>query len=204
MLAGVILSGGQSSRMGTDKSLLTLPDSQQTLLAHCQQNLALVCSQVFISGAQHAQGMADIIPNCGPLSGIHAAISHIEKHHTNISELLVVAVDMPALHPDDFNLLVKTGQKSHQLCVFENCFLPLYIPLSTQVTEYLDRVLTPQSSHSGMQPKQRQYSIKKMLDSLQGLQIQALKNTQLDNINTPLQWQQHCTEHSNPKQPITR
>ncbi len=200
MLAGVILAGGKSSRMGTDKSLLTLPGSQQSLLEHCQKQLALVCdNNIFISGSQHEQGIADVIPNCGPLSGIHAAITHIEMQHPNISELLVVAVDMPDLCPEDFSYLLKMGRKSHCLCSFENSFLPLYIPLSIDVTQYLVTVLKHQSDEALMQPKQRQYSVKMMLNSLQSIQIQPLKNTQLNNINTFGQWQQRCTE-----QPFTK
>tara|TARA_R110000868_G_scaffold166145_1_gene400059 strand:- start:2808 stop:3413 length:606 start_codon:yes stop_codon:yes gene_type:complete len=195
MLAGVILAGGKSSRMGADKSLLTLPDSQQSLLAHSQKQLALICdNNVFISGAQHEQGIADIIPNCGPLSGIHGAITHIESRHDNISELLVVAVDMPDLCPEDFIYLLKMGRKNKCLCSFENCFLPLYIPLSLGVTQYFATHLKQQSDDVSTQPKKRQYSVKRMLDSLGGIQIPPLKNTQLNNINTPVQWLQRCSE----------
>ena len=199
MLAGVILAGGKSSRMGKDKSLLTLPDSQNSLLEHCHQKLTLLSdNNVFISGAQHEQGIADIIPNCGPLSGIHAVITHIEKYHPHINELLIVPVDMPDLSLDDFTFLLNMGKKDHRLCSFENCFLPLYIPLSINVIQYLNSALMQPSSNTGIQPKQRKYSLKVMLDSLKGLQIQPLKYTQLNNINTPQQWQQHCTEHTIP------
>ena len=193
----MVLAGGKSSRMGKDKSLLTLPDSQDSLLEHCVQKLTLLCANnVFISGAQHEQGIADIIPNCGPLSGIHAVITHIEKYHQHISEVLVVAVDMPALCSDDLVHLHKTGKKSQSICFFEDHFLPLYIPLSTNVTQYLKTVLKQQSSQTALQSKSPQYSLKMMLDSLHALPIQPLKNTYLDNINTPQQWQQHCL--SNP------
>jgi molybdopterin-guanine dinucleotide biosynthesis protein A len=195
MLAGVILAGGKSSRMGTDKSLLILPDSQQSLLEHCQRQLALVCDEhVFISGSQHQQGIADVVPNCGPLSGIHAAITHIQSQHSNIKELLVTAVDMPDLCSEDFNCLLKMGRRNHCLCSFEKCFLPIYIPLSGDVTEYLANVLKQQSDDALIQPKQHEYSVKLMMDSLQGLQIQPLKNTQLDNINTAVQWQKRYAE----------
>ncbi len=195
MLAGLILAGGKSSRMGTDKSLLRLPDSQQSLLEHHQKRLSLVCEDnIFISGSQHEQGIADIIPNCGPLSGIHAAITHILLHHSKISELLVIAVDMPDLCSDDYNYLVKMGRGNNCLCSFEKCFLPLYIPIGYELTEYLTKVFKHLHDKALMQPKQQQYSVKVMLESLQGLQIQPFKNTQLDNINTPLQWQQRCAE----------
>lgn len=143
MLAGVILAGGNSSRMGTDKSLLTLPNSRVSLLEHCQRQLAFVCNNIFISGSQHDQGIADVIPNCGPLSGIHGAITHFEMHNSNISELLVIAVDMPDLCAEDFDHLLKMGRKNRCLCIFEQCFLPLYLPLSVDVTEYLASARAP-------------------------------------------------------------
>jgi molybdopterin-guanine dinucleotide biosynthesis protein A len=197
MIAGLILAGGKSSRMGTDKSLLTLPDSQLSLLEHGQKQLALLCGKhVFISGSQHKQGIADVIPDCGPLSGIHGALTHIQLYHTYITELLVVAIDMPDLCPDDFNYLLKMGRNNHSLCSFEHCFLPLYIPLSVDVTQYLHTVLKHQSADATYQPKQRQFSIKMMLKSLHGLQIAPLIKTQLNNINTPQQWQQRCAEQT--------
>jgi molybdopterin-guanine dinucleotide biosynthesis protein A len=195
MLAGLILAGGKSSRMGTDKSLLTLPGSQQSLLKHCHRQLALVCDDnVLISGSQHKQGIADVLPNCGPLSGIHAAITHIQRQQSNISELLVIAVDMPDLCSEDFNYLLKMGRKNHSLCSFEKCFLPLYIPLSNDVTGYLAKTLKQQTDDASIQSKQRKYSVKLMLNALRGVQIRPLKNAQLDNINTVLQWGKRCTE----------
>lgn len=194
MLGGVILAGGKSSRMGTDKSLLTWPDSQQSLLEHCQKQLNLLCNNTFVSGSQHELGIADVIPNCGPLSGIHGAITHIEMNHTNITELLVVAVDMPDVSQNDLSYLLESGRKNHSLCSFEHCFLPLYIPLSVSVSEYLADVLNPCDTVAARQLKQRQYSVKMMLDRLQGSQIPPLTHTQLDNINTPEQWQKRCAQ----------
>lgn len=201
MLAGVILAGGKSSRMGTDKSLLMLPENQMSLLEHVQKQLALVCnSVVFISGTQHAKGIPDTIPNCGPLSGIHGVITHIELLHPDISELLVVAVDMPDLSTADYHYLLKMGRENQSLCSFELCYLPLYIPLSVAVNQYLANRLTHQHEEALSQSKKSQYSLKNMMNSLLGLQIPPLKKTRLDNINTPAQWQQHCAEQNNSKE----
>ena len=208
MLVGVILAGGKSSRMGTDKSLLTLPDSHQTLLTHCKTELSVLCGgNLVVSGAQHKNGIADLIPYCGPLSGIHAAISHLLQNKKHISELLVVAVDMPDVGFKEYEGLLNSGRETNKLTVYENCFLPLYIPNINDVANYVSSVFESSANQSQnlvnkpakQLSKQSQYSIKRMLSVLQSNQIQGLENIRLNNINTPTQWQQHCNE-----QPINK
>lgn len=197
MLAGVILAGGKSSRMGTDKSALVIPESQQSLLQLGRQTLALLCdNSIFVSGEQHPQGIPDIIPDCGPLSGIHAAITHIQSKDSAITEVLVTAVDMPDLSIQDLIHLLKMGRENQRLCCYTNCFLPVYIPLSPALNHYLNTSLTQQNNKTAKQAKPRQYAIKTMFDVLQGRQIPPLKHTQLDNINTPEQWQQRCAKQT--------
>lgn len=201
MLAGVILAGGRSSRMGTDKSLLTLPGRQLSLLEYIKTQLAQVCDhKVFVSGNQYQQGIADRISGCGPLSGIHSVITEIANNYSNISELLVAAVDMPDLSVEDFDYLLNMGRKNNSLCCFETCYLPLYIPISGEVSQYLSSQLGGQNDTISDAPKKRQYSLKTMLDSLQGSQIAPLEKSRLENINTPTQWQQYCDEQPNFKE----
>jgi molybdopterin-guanine dinucleotide biosynthesis protein A len=200
MLAGLILAGGKSTRMGSDKSLLTLPNSQFTLLEHCHTKLKAICdNRVFISGPQHDEGIADVFQNCGPLSGIHGVITDIEAHHTNIKELLVLAVDMPDVSIEYLNNLLMTGRLKRSMCCFENYSLPLYIPLSANVTDYLSTVLKPQVNSLEGHPKKPQYSIKAMLKSLNGQQILASDPSQLSNINTLVQWQKRWTNQPSIK-----
>ncbi|MEP1446761.1 MAG: molybdenum cofactor guanylyltransferase [Paraglaciecola sp.] len=193
MLAGAILAGGRSSRMGTDKSILTMPHSQESLLEYVKQQLASICDhKVFVSGKQHRQGIADQIPNCGPLSGIHGVMTEITNRYSDIDELIVAAVDMPDLSIEDFNYLLKMGRKNNSLCCFESCFLPLYIPITIEFNQYLTSQLGGQKDAIVDAPKKRQYSLKTMLDVLHGSQIAPLKTSRLENINTPTQWQQYC------------
>lgn len=200
MLAGLILAGGKSTRMGSDKSLLTLPNSQITLLEHCQNKLKEICdNRVFISGPQHDEGIADVFQNCGPLSGIHGVITDIEAHHTNIKELLVLAVDMPDVSIEYLSNLLRSGRIKQSMCCFENYFLPLYIPLSANVTNYLSSVLKSQVNLLEGPPKKPQYSIKAMLKSLNGQQIPASDQSQLININTLVQCQTRWTKQPSIK-----
>ncbi|WP_299074503.1 molybdenum cofactor guanylyltransferase [uncultured Paraglaciecola sp.] len=200
MLAGLILAGGRSSRMGTDKSLLTLPHSQETLLQHSQKRLANICNhQVFVSGSTHPKGIADVIPHCGPLSGIHGVIAHIKQRGLPITELLIAAVDMPDLSTEDFGHLLEQGRKHGNICAFEKYYLPLYLPITKGVTAYLNTKLKYTLDNIELPAKNSHYSIKALLAGLQGSEISPLNMSHLNNINTPSQWQSHCARQSNSK-----
>ena len=91
-----VLAGGQSSRMGQDKALLTLQGT--TLLALALQKLStLAGSPPRIAGSRSdlssfAQVLPDLHPGCGPLSGIEAALAASSQPLN-----LFMPVDLPLL-----------------------------------------------------------------------------------------------------------
>jgi molybdopterin-guanine dinucleotide biosynthesis protein A len=94
-LSGFVLAGGKSTRMGRDKAALTLDG--RTLLETALTVLRQVAHEVFILGspqlyAAYGTVIADIFPGCGPLGGIHAALSR-----TTTPFNLIIAVDTPFL-----------------------------------------------------------------------------------------------------------
>src|ERR1035437_3218979 len=82
---GFILAGGKSSRMGpnTDKAFLDFHG--QSLLDRALAVAGMVCDRVTIVGdparfakvgsSKYVPVVADIFPGCGPLAGIHAALT---------------------------------------------------------------------------------------------------------------------------------
>ena len=97
----VVLAGGQSSRMGTDKALLPHPSTKQPLLI---RQLKLITdfqpTQRFVS-AHHGQQLPELPCGItrmddsgseGPLVGIIAALQACTEEH-----LFVLAVDLPAM-----------------------------------------------------------------------------------------------------------
>jgi molybdopterin-guanine dinucleotide biosynthesis protein A len=92
---GFVLAGGKSSRMGpnTDKAFLDFHG--QSLLERALTVAGMVCDHVTIVGepakfSRYGSVVADIFPGCGPLAGIHAALTR------STAELnLMLAVDMP-------------------------------------------------------------------------------------------------------------
>jgi molybdopterin-guanine dinucleotide biosynthesis protein A len=112
--AGFVLAGGKSSRMGRDKASLSL--NGQTLLQHALSTLREICGDVCILGSrpiyadQGAPVIEDIIPECGPLGGIHAALTH-----TSSACNLIIAVDTPFLSANFLRFLVTRAVESNAI-----------------------------------------------------------------------------------------
>jgi molybdenum cofactor guanylyltransferase len=104
-LSGFVLAGGKSSRMGQDKAAVTL--NGLTLLQHALAGLREVCGDVAILGRHELYGALapvyeDIFPGCGPLGGIHAALSSSKTQFN-----LIIAVDTPFLAPKFLSYLAE-------------------------------------------------------------------------------------------------
>ena len=104
-ITGFVLAGGKSSRMGADKAALSL--NGRTLLEHALAAIRPVSEQVFIIGSRalygsFGPGYEDIVPGCGPLGGVHAALTHSQ---TELN--LIIAVDTPFLTPELLRYLAK-------------------------------------------------------------------------------------------------
>src|ERR1700719_1679834 len=103
--AGIILAGGRSQRMGTNKALLPLPgQASETFLSHLVSTLAPLCAEVLVVARDPAQ-FADVIlpdtrivfdekPGGGPLMGLYSGLNAMQS-----TTALVVAVDMPFVQP---------------------------------------------------------------------------------------------------------
>lgn len=86
-ISAAVLAGGYSTRMGRDKA--SLPFGDGTLLTHQTRKLqSLGIEEVLISGT--ADGIPDVYPHRGPLSGIHACL--LQAKHDAV---LFLSVDAP-------------------------------------------------------------------------------------------------------------
>ncbi|GAB2560824.1 NTP transferase domain-containing protein [Spirosoma areae] len=107
-LNGLILTGGRSTRMGQDKSLLTYHDKPQR--EHLTDLLRPFCDAVFWSvnvdqlaylGQINSPIIIDSFAMSGPLNGILSAFQYDAK-----AAWLVVACDMPLLTSQSLAMLV--------------------------------------------------------------------------------------------------
>jgi molybdopterin-guanine dinucleotide biosynthesis protein A len=95
-IAGFILTGGQSRRMGTDKSRLTLRG--QSFVERIAGELSATTSSVTLVGNTTAlpppggdlPNVSDVYPDWGALGGVHAALSACSAFWA-----LIVACDFP-------------------------------------------------------------------------------------------------------------
>ncbi len=107
-VAGFVLAGGQSLRMGRDKALL--PFAGEPLVARALGILRLAGMVASIAGAQSslesfARVIADSEPGLGPLSGICAAL-----HSTSTHWAVFLPVDLPLLPASLVAYLVRHAQ----------------------------------------------------------------------------------------------
>ena len=95
-LSAVLLAGGESRRMGTDKATF-LFRGKPLWQIQLETLRRLRPAEIFVSARtdptwrpNDVQFIADIPPSCGPLSGLAASLVKIHTTH-----LLALAIDMP-------------------------------------------------------------------------------------------------------------
>ncbi len=102
-IAGIVLCGGNSTRMGVPKAWLEL--AGETMLARTVRVVATVASPVVVVAAEGQDTpplpagirvVRDAVGGRGPLQGIAAGLDAIASHAT---AAFVSAVDAPFLHP---------------------------------------------------------------------------------------------------------
>ena len=108
-ITGYILSGGKSSRMGSDKALKLLHG--KTLIEHVITQLETeVNSVVIVSDNPDHKSFGkpvikDLIKNIGPAGGIYSALSH-----TVTEKNFIVSCDMPYITSEGIRYMIDQSQ----------------------------------------------------------------------------------------------
>jgi molybdopterin-guanine dinucleotide biosynthesis protein A len=110
-VAGAVLAGGASSRMGRTKSLIEVGGVAMGRIVADVLDAAGCAPIAFIGGdatklhALSGDFVADLYPGEGPLGGVLTALHHFEA----ASHVLVVACDLPLLDVETVRLLLDTA-----------------------------------------------------------------------------------------------
>ncbi|WP_299003278.1 molybdenum cofactor guanylyltransferase [uncultured Shewanella sp.] len=192
-ILGVILAGGLSRRMGTDKAKLqingvSMLQRNQLLLSECGIQNIVVCRN-------QTGFLADIHVNCGPMGAIHSALNYAQKK-PYIKGLMFIPIDMPLLNKDMINqlidkeLLENNPKNMLNVCTteakvltqarhFQNTPLPLFLPYHSSFLPLSEAVATSQKDRS----------IKAFLSLIDSESIMSLEPEKLMNTNDKAQWQ---------------
>lgn len=116
---GVVLAGGHSSRMGTDKALLPLDG--RSLIEHAIGVLHRAGLPVAISGSRtDLSGLAPVLPDLepshGPLTGVCSAL-----HALAAPWVVALTVDMPLVPPPLIEQMVEVACGSTTGVVLPSC-----------------------------------------------------------------------------------
>ena len=178
---GLILTGGKSTRMKKDKSLLRFHNKPQSLYAF--ELLSKFCTKVFVSARQQptdkiVQQLPYIydlkqLSDCGPLSGMLTAMTTFRK-----AAWLVLACDLPFVDEPTLKHLLRYRDASRIATAYRSHFNDLPEPLCAIYEPRARQCLHKFFNKKMICPR------KILINS--STRLLKLKNVKaLDNVNTP-------------------
>lgn len=196
-LAAVLLAGGSSRRMGQDKALLPVNGFRHLGERNWQQLIALKPAALWLSRQPHQTDLglispsecgykilADTISEAGPLAGIQAAIE--QALLDNITEIILLPVDMPHIRSRDLQQLIRSGRAASQAACYQQGSLPICLPLYLPVSQTLLHWLNEQ-----LQNPAARRSVGSLINTFVTLQLPSPGDHVLTNTNTPDEWAEH-------------
>jgi molybdopterin-guanine dinucleotide biosynthesis protein A len=181
MRVGLALSGGKSSRMGKDKSAITVGSS--TMLERSITLLnALDLDKVVVSGLNF--DIPDIFPDKGPVGGIYSAIQSLLLKAGDI--VLIIPNDMPLLRSEVLLALLEHSVSQQCTCIYNEHPMPLCLFLSEAV---LTRISLLESA-AGM-------SIRYLIEADRVEELAVDSHAVFSNVNTPQELEDAVQKYNN-------
>jgi len=109
-ITGIILAGGKSSRMGTDKGFLRL--NGKLFIEYSIEAMKPLVSQIIIVSNNseydifNVKRVEDAIKDSGPLAGIYTGLKHSETDYN-----LVLSCDIPLINTKVLEKLIEANDK---------------------------------------------------------------------------------------------
>ena len=143
-ITGVILAGGKSSRMGTDKGTLVL--KEKTFIQHIIDAMEPLVGDIIIvsDNPNHIifgiKRIEDTIKDAGPLAGIYSGLQYSKTNYN-----LVVSCDVPLITSEVLSKLIENHEEGLDVVQLESHqktmpLTALYNKLCTQtIKDLLDK-----------------------------------------------------------------
>jgi molybdopterin-guanine dinucleotide biosynthesis protein A len=177
-IAGVILAGGKSSRMGTNKALL--PYRGARLIDYIAYTMKDVNLPVYVSGDSTSfNTIPDLIANIGPLGGVISSVEFLHKQ--GIQAAIFVPVDMPYMSTQLLTRLMTSWNKQDAIH-YHHYPLPLLLNFSPAVL----RVLRDLKINHTLDRSIKGFI--KQLDSYSASPTDDAEKIMLTNVNTAEDW----------------
>ena len=160
-VSGVVLAGGFSRRMGTDKAELTL--GGLTLLELQIRKLRQIgIPDLMVSGCRKpmegTRAIEDIYPHMGPMSGIHACLKAAKS-----KACLFVSVDVPLFPAEWLEKLIQVHDGPVTMLSHGDEMEPLLAVYDTALAERAEELIlsgdrSVRSLFAGMEVKKLEYT----------------------------------------------
>lgn len=185
-LIGVVLAGGQSTRMGKDKASLELQG--QSLLERARITLAAIsCDDIILSGHLRCgwtgRNLEDQQCGLGPVSGITRVIRWAQDLYKAPTRLLFIPVDTPLL--SESLLLHLIGQANgYDGSYVSRSPLPLTLNLNARTLQQAELADLDMTSGST-------WSIHRFIQPLcmNTVDHHSINVRDLTNVNSPAEWE---------------
>jgi molybdopterin-guanine dinucleotide biosynthesis protein A len=184
---GIILAGGKSSRMGTDKAVL--PIAGKPLIRHIADNLAEVCTTLtlvvsnvsnnpyythFGNTIRYAE---DTYPGSGPLAGIHAGLVSIPSGFG-----FVMACDMPYFSMDLFQTMLESLHEDVDAILCKK--QPFHALYHTRIAAKAETCL-----------RQNQLKLNAFIESLHTVYVPTMDEKCFVNLNSPAEYEDYLRQN---------
>ena len=117
-ITGIVLAGGKSSRMGSDKGLLKIDDT--TFIERIIEAMKPLVNQIIIvsNNPEYDQfgytRIEDDIKDSGPLAGLYSGLKH-----SNSEFNLILSCDIPLIKTEMLKMLVEADYKNNEVTQIE-------------------------------------------------------------------------------------
>lgn len=186
-VGAIVLAGGSSRRMGTDKALLRL--GGRTLIEIVVQTLLGITSDVVVAAGQLPRPgwprlgvplVADRVPGRGPAAGLDAGLRAVQA-----GSAVVVACDMPFLNTNLLRrLIAELGSFDAVVPVCGGRRQPLHAVYSRSCLPALDQILEAGGSLNDLLARVRTRVLAE--EEVWRIDPDGLSCT---NVNDPLEWE---------------